>query len=326
MPEPLGGLIIVIGLGKLRKSCDNTRRPAPIQATRQRGANMAGNAISAEGLTYRYGKLTAVDHIDFNVAEGEILGFLGPNGAGKSTTIKMLTGQLAPKEGRATVLGLDVAKQPKKIQAQIGISFETTNLYEQMSAEENLKLFARLFGVKDVDIGALLQRVGLDGRGRERVEKYSKGMKQRLMVARALVNRPRVLFLDEPTEGLDPTSASSIRNIISEERERGATIFLTTHDMLEADKLSDRVAFINQGAIVALDKPHALKQQYGKRALKAEVASTGGGRESREIILDRPETPGALQELFSQEKVITVHSEEASLEDIFIRITGRGLT
>lgn len=287
---------------------------------------MTGEAIVSDGLTYRYGQLTAVDHINFSVAEGEILGFLGPNGAGKSTTIKMLTGQLVPKEGRAIVLGLNVAQRPKQVQAQIGVSFETTNLYEQMSAEENLKLFARLFGMKEVDIGGLLQRVGLDGRGRERVENYSKGMKQRLMVARALVNRPRILFLDEPTEGLDPTSASAIRNVIREERERGATIFLTTHDMLEADKLSDRVAFINQGKIVALDTPHALKQQYGRRALRAEVASAGGGRENREIILDRPETPGALQELFSREKVITVHSEEASLEDIFIRITGRGLT
>jgi len=286
---------------------------------------MTQKAIVTEALTYRYGQLTAVDHISFDVAEGEILGFLGPNGAGKSTTIKMLTGQLVPKEGRATVLGLDVAKAPKKIQAQIGVSFETTNLYEQMSAEENLKLFARLFGVKDVDISALLQRVGLDGRGRERVESYSKGMKQRLMVARALVNRPRVLFLDEPTEGLDPTSAQAIRSVILEERERGATVFLTTHDMLEADKLSDRVAFINQGQIVALDTPHALKQQYGKRALKAQVASAAGSLETREIILDRPETSQAVRELFDREQVVTVHSEEASLEDIFIRITGRGL-
>lgn len=287
---------------------------------------MSGNAILAENLTYRYGQLTAVDHINFQVAVGEILGFLGPNGAGKSTTIKMLTGQLVPKEGRATVLGLDVARDSKKVQAQIGVSFETTNLYEQMSAEENLKLFARLFGVKGFDVGALLQRVGLDGRGKERVERYSKGMKQRLMVARALVNRPRVLFLDEPTEGLDPTSANSIRNVILEERERGATVFLTTHDMLEADKLSDRVAFINQGQIVALDTPHALKQQYGKRALKAQVAAPDGGLEDREIALDTPDTTQAVRDLFDRERVVTVHSEEASLEDIFIRMTGRGLS
>ncbi|MES0279173.1 MAG: ABC transporter ATP-binding protein, partial [Dehalococcoidales bacterium] len=259
-------------------------------------------------------------------AEGEIMGFLGPNGAGKSTTVKMLTGQLVPREGKATLFGRDITKNLEKVQGEIGVSFEVTNLYEAMSAEENLKLFARLFGVQSFDASALLKRVGLGGREKDRVETYSKGMKQRLMVARSLVNRPRLLFLDEPTEGLDPASAESIRNIIREERERGATVFLTTHDMLEADRLSDRVAFINQGNIVALDTPRNLKQQYGKRALKAEVASEGNRLENREIILDRPETTRDIENLFSKEKVVTVHSEEASLEDIFIRITGRGLS
>jgi len=286
---------------------------------------MTQPAIIAEELVYRYGQLTAVDHISFTVAEGEILGFLGPNGAGKSTTVKMLSGQLRPKEGRATLLGLDVARHPKQVQAQIGVCFEITNLYEQMTGIENLTLFARLFGVKDFDAGALLARVGLDGRGKDRVETYSKGMKQRMMIARALVNRPRILFLDEPTEGLDPASAVAIRNIILEERARGATVFLTTHDMLEADKLSHRVAFINQGKIVALDTPHALKQRYGQRRLRAQVAAADGGLAEREIVLDRPETAAEMQALFSQEQVITVHSEEATLEDIFIDITGRGL-
>ena len=287
---------------------------------------MAEQAIAAEGLTYRYGKLVAVDHISFSVAEGEIMGFLGPNGAGKSTTVKMLTGQLVPGEGKATLFGRDITKNREKVQGEIGVAFEVTNLYEAMSAEENLKLFARLFGVQSFDASALLKRVGLGGREKDRVETYSKGMKQRLMVARSLVNRPRLLFLDEPTEGLDPASAESIRNIIREERERGATVFLTTHDMLEADRLSDRVAFINQGKIVALDTPRNLKQQYGKRALKAEVAGEGNRLENREIILDRPETAGDIENLFSKERVVTVHSEEASLEDIFIRITGRGLS
>jgi len=175
------------------------------------------------------------------------------------------------------------------------------------------------------DGNALLERVGLGGRGKDKVETYSKGMKQRLMVARSILNKPRVLFLDEPTAGLDPTSSETIRNIILEERERGATVFLTTHDMLEADKLSDRVAFMNQGKIVALDTPHQLKQQHGKRALKAKVAGDNGGLEDREINLDTPETPEAVRELFSREKVITIHSEEATLEDIFISLTGRGL-
>jgi ABC-2 type transport system ATP-binding protein len=283
-------------------------------------------AIVAENLTYRYGALTAVDSINFSVGEGEILGFLGPNGAGKSTTVKMLTGQLMPAAGRAEVLGLDIARQPKQIQAQIGVCFETTNLYEPLTAVSNLTLFAQLFGVNDFDAEALLTRVGLAGKGHLRVETYSKGMRQRLMIARSLVNRPRVLFLDEPTSGLDPVSATTIQQIIREEQARGTTVFLTTHDMMEADKLSTRVAFINQGKIVALDTPHNLKQQYGRRALIAELRTADGGLEKREIELDGPDTADAVQRLLANEKVITLHSEEATLEDIFIQITGRGLT
>lgn len=283
-------------------------------------------AIVAENLTYRYGALTAVDGVNFNVGEGEILGFLGPNGAGKSTTVKMLTGQLLPAAGRAEVLGLDIAQQPKQIQAQIGICFENANLYEPLTAVSNLTLFAQLFGVGDFDAEALLTRVGLAGKGHLRVETYSKGMRQRLMIARSLVNRPRVLFLDEPTTGLDPVSAATIQAIIREEQARGTTVFLTTHDMVEADKLSTRVAFINQGKIVALDTPHNLKQQYGRRALVAELRTADGGLEKREIELDGPDTAVAVQQLLANEKVVTLHSEEATLEDIFIQITGRGLT
>lgn len=285
---------------------------------------MSNKAIVAENLVYQYGELTAVDGISFDVAEGEVLGFLGPNGAGKSTTIKMLTGQMKPKSGKATLLGTDIAKDPKTVQAQIGVSFEITNLYEEMTAEENLKLFARLFGVSGFDARALLDRVGLGSRGKERVSGYSKGMKQRLMVARALVNRPKILFLDEPTEGLDPNSAKAIRAIIEEEQARGATVFLTTHDMVEADKLSNRVAFINQGKIEALDTPRNLKQRYGRRMMKAEV-SVNGVLETREVELDGAETAARVEELFRTENVVTVHSEEATLEDIFIQITGREL-
>lgn len=286
---------------------------------------MSEYSIIAENLTYNYGQLTAVDHINFQVANQEILGFLGPNGAGKTTAVKMLTGQIKPKEGHVTILGIDVIRRPKQVQAQIGVCFEDNNLYEQLSGEDNLKLFARLFGVKEFDAPELLKRVGLDGRGQDLVESYSKGMKQRLMVARALVNRPSILFLDEPTEGLDPASAIAIRDIILEERARGATIFLTTHDMMEADKLSDRVAFIDQGKIVALDTPHNLKQQYGKRLLRAEVTGHDGTLNVHEIVLDRPETGGEVERVFQEERVITLHTEEATLEDIFIRITGRGL-
>jgi len=286
---------------------------------------MHRDAIVARGLTYRYSKRLAVDHISFTVAHGEILGFLGPNGAGKTTTVKMLTGQLRPASGKAILLGMDIVTHTKDIQSKIGVCSETTNLYEQMTAAENLRLFAQLFGMGRFNPNPLLRAVGLAGRASQRVDTFSKGMKQRLMLARALVNRPRILFLDEPTEGLDPASAETIRNLILRLRSRGTTIFLTTHDMVEADKLSDRVAFINHGKLVALDKPHNLKQQYGKRALKVEVSNNSGDLEEREVVLDAPETASAVQELFARENVVTVHSEEATLEDIFIKITGRRL-
>lgn len=283
-------------------------------------------AIQVEKLSYQYGDLKAVDGISFDVNEGEILGFLGPNGAGKSTTVKMLTGQLRPASGTAKLLGMDIVKQRAKVQAQIGVTFEINNLYEQMTAIENLNLFAQLFGVKNFDAMPLLEQVGLGGREKERVHKYSKGMKQRLMIARAMVNTPKILFLDEPTDGLDPVSARTIHEMIRNAVSNGATVFLTTHDMYEADKLCNRVAFINSGKIVALDKPAVLKQQHGKRALMAEVETVGGGYEKREIDLDGEGTAKSVHDLFANERVLTVHSEEATLEDIFISITGRGLS
>ena len=286
---------------------------------------MAGDSIVVENLKYRYGNLVAVDDISFKVARQEILGFLGPNGAGKSTTVQLLTGQLRLQEGLVTLLGLDIARQTKQIQAKIGICFEQPNLYEQMTGAENLELFARLFDVKGFDSHALLKQVGLEGRETDKVTNYSKGMRQRLMVARSLVSKPDILFLDEPTSGLDPVSADSIRSLILKERDRGATIFLTTHDMWEADKMSDRVAFLNKGKIAALDTPYKLKQQYGERSMLVEVAAHGGGIESKTIVLDRPDTAQTVQDLFAREKVVTAHPQEATLEDIFLKITGRRL-
>jgi len=281
--------------------------------------------INANSLEYSYGKTKAVDKISFSVKRGSILGFLGPNGAGKSTTIKILTGQIKADSGTAAILGLDVNKYPQKIREQIGVTFEETNLYEQMTAEENLVLFAKLFNVKSFNAEALLKRVDLAGKEKNKVATFSKGMKQRLMVARALVNTPLVLFLDEPTEGLDPVSAENIRNIILEECDRGASVFLTTHDMDEADKLSTEVAFINNGRIEAMDTPHNLKLKYGKRSIIVETESPDGSFRNKEIIMDNPETGKTVQELFKKEKVVTIHSREATLEDIFIRLTGRGL-
>ena len=283
------------------------------------------NVIEARNLTYSYGKVLAVDHISFNVKKGEILGFLGPNGAGKTTTFKMLIGLLKPKEGDAFILGMDIKKETKKIQRRIGVCFEYTNLYEELSAKDNLVLFADLFGIKDFDPMNLLERVGLKGKENDKVKTFSKGMKQKVLIARALVNKPEVLFLDEPTSGLDPVSSEEIRSLILEERERGATVFLTTHDMHEADKLSDRVAFINKSKIVALDTPLNLKQKFGKRALKVKVLKEGGALDDKTVLLDEKDTPEKIYEIFKKDKIVTVHSEEATLEDIFIHLTGRGL-
>jgi ABC-2 type transport system ATP-binding protein len=286
---------------------------------------MSVNAISVKSLEYHYGTTRAVQGISFNVAQGEILGFLGPNGAGKTTTVKVLTGLLPPLKGEALIFGKDITRNTKNIQSRIGVSFEKTNLYEQMTAEENLKFFARLFGIRGFNPLGLLERVELKGKEKDKVETYSKGMKQRLMMARTLVNTPDILFLDEPTEGLDPVSAETIRRIICEERERGATVFLTTHDMHEADKLSDRVAFINQGKIAAIDTPHSLKQAYGEKALNVEILEEDGSLQKKKLILGQEGSADEVKRMMEKEHVVTIHSAEATLEDIFIRITGRGL-
>jgi ABC-2 type transport system ATP-binding protein len=288
------------------------------------GVPMTEPAILVENLGYAYGRRVAVDSISFTVAAGEILGFLGPNGAGKSTTIKMLTGLLAPRSGTARILGMDLGRERARVQARIGVCFEEKNLYLNMTGRENLRFFASLFGLRDPDLDGLLRTVGLADRARDRVSRYSKGMRQRLMMARALVNRPDVLFLDEPTAGLDPTSAQAIRNLIRAEAQRGAAVFLTTHDMWEADQLADRVAFINEGRLHALDTPENLKLRHGERSVRVRIRGDGGVRE--EIIpLDVPDAGERLSSAVAAEGLLTIHTEEATLEHIFIQMTGRGL-
>ena len=285
---------------------------------------MTEPAIQVQDISYSYGDLKAVKGISFDVSPGEILGFLGPNGAGKSTTIKMLTGQLRPKSGVALVLAMDVTRDTSPVQARIGVCFEEKNLYLNMSAQENLRFFASLFGIKKPDIDTLLRKVGLADRAKDRVNSYSKGMRQRLMLARALINRPDVLFLDEPTAGLDPVSSKAVRGLIKEEAERGAAVLLTTHDMWEADELSDRVAFINEGTLYAVDTPDNLKLEHGKRAVKVRVRHGGEIRE--EVYeLDEADAGEKLKRAVSTEGLMTIHTEEATLERIFIQMTGRGL-
>jgi ABC-2 type transport system ATP-binding protein len=239
-------------------------------------------AIQVRELTRDYNGLRAVDGITFAVEIGEIFGFLGPNGAGKTTTIKVLTGQLRPTSGTAQVAGCDVVEERQQLKPRIGVVFEVQNLYERLSARDNLVFAARLYGVPKGRVDQVLAQVGLTERARDRIKEYSNGMKQRLLIARALLHEPQVLFLDEPTRGLDPNVAREIRSIVADLARQGVTVFLTTHYMEEADQLCDWVAIIDRGAIVALDTPAQLKAIHGE-----------DGR--------------------------------ATLEDVFVKLTGRGL-
>lgn len=285
---------------------------------------MNGPAISVETVSFAYGAHQALKGISFEIAPGEVLGFLGPNGAGKSTTVKLLTGQLKPSAGRIRVLGQEVSGDGGAVRSRIGVCFEEKNLYLNMSAVENLAFFAALFGIRKPDIMGLLRDVDLADRARDRVHTYSKGMRQRLMIARALINQPEVLLLDEPTSGLDPVSAKSIRTIIQRRAAAGAAILLTTHDMWVADELSTRVAFINEGRIYALDTPENLKLVHGRRSVRLRLRENGEVRD-RVIPLDGAGAGEALKEAIAADNLLTVHSEEATLEQVFIKMTGRGL-
>ncbi|MCD4774517.1 MAG: ABC transporter ATP-binding protein [Candidatus Aegiribacteria sp.] len=285
---------------------------------------MMNPAIIVENLSFSYGQLKAVQNISFHLNPGEILGFLGPNGAGKSTTIKMLTGQLTPDTGSIRILGVEMSLDDPYLQARIGVCFEEKNLYMNMTGRENLKFWSRLFGLKDFNADALLRSVDLAHRADERVSTYSKGMRQRLMMARAVLNGPDALFLDEPTDGLDPVSSRTIRNIIREQANRGAAVLLTTHDMWEADDLSDRVAFMNEGKLYVVDTPDSLKMKYGRRAVKVRLGRDDQVSEET-IELGTPDAGDRIRELVNSDNLMTIHTEEATLEDIFIEITGRGL-
>jgi ABC-2 type transport system ATP-binding protein len=277
--------------------------------------------IEVDRLSKHYGDLRAVDDVSFSVAEGEILGLLGHNGAGKTTTIRMLTGRARPTSGRALIAGHDVVRERERVKPLINLVFEEQNLYERQTGRENLQLFAKLYGAPPTRVAELLERVGLTAADSRRVRTYSSGMKQRLLIARALVNDPQVLFLDEPTKGLDPSSAREVRSIIRDHARGGATVFLTTHYMEEADELCDRVAFLAAGAIVALDTPRELKLRFGERTATVLLRD----RSEHEIHLDYGDDAARLAAWMAAGDVLTVHSNEGTLEDVFVDLAGRAL-
>ena len=223
------------------------------------------NIIEVAGLTKRFGEITAVDHIDFEVRKGEIFGFLGPDGAGKTTTIRILTGIIKPDSGEAIILGYDILRNPLKAKQFIGVVPETANAYIDLTAWQNLMLTAELYGIPKRERHArakrLLKDLGLYKRRNSLVRGFSKGMKQKLILCMALISNPQILFLDEPTTGLDVESARFLRSYVRQLSKQGTTVFLSTHNMEEANKLCDRIAIINHGKIAAIDTPENLKMK-----------------------------------------------------------------
>ena len=233
-------------------------------------------AIRAHGLTRRFGDVLAVDGLDLEVPSGSIFGFLGPNGAGKTTTIRLLLGLVEPSDGTAEVLGRDVLSDSQGIRERVGVLLENDGLYDRLTARQNLDFFARVARLdsnqRESRIRRLLEEIGLWERRDDPVADFSRGMKQKLALARAFINRPELLFLDEPTAGLDPPTAVALRReLVSLARERGVTVFLTTHNLLEAERVCDRVAVIRQGRLLAEGPPESIRSG-GERSL--EVTAT----------------------------------------------------
>ena len=281
--------------------------------------------IEVKNLTFSYGKdKQALHGLNFTVGDGEIFGFLGPNGSGKSTTQKILTGILKGNGGKVSLFGQDIATaHTQDFFQKIGVLFEFPYLYANLSAIDNLKYFSSFYPAEQLrDIGEVLEELEFKTDFLKKpVSSYSKGMRQRVSMARALINNPKLLFLDEPTSGLDPTGAVLFRKIIEEERRKGTTIFLTTHNMLDADLLCDRVAFITNGNIVALDTPKRLKEQNSSHRIVTTYLYQGR-REEKTIEI--PELEAGIP--FPHDEIISIHSQEPTLEDIFIQYTGRGLS
>ena len=282
--------------------------------------------IKVQRLEFTYPKSDkkAVNGVDFEIQKGEIFGFLGPNGAGKSTTQKIIVGLLKGYSGNVEILGKNLHSWKKDLYEKIGVCFELPNHYQKLTAYENLELFSSFYSRRTLKPMELLEMVELEKDAYSRVGTYSKGMKTKLNFARALLNTPEVLFLDEPTTGLDPVSSRLIKNLIKQKQKEGTTIFLTTHNMNDADELCDKVGFIVDGKLVLISNPKELKISHGRKIVKVEYLKE---KEllSQEFSLADLWSNTAFINLLKSGKVQTIHTAEATLEDIFIKVTGRYL-
>ncbi|PKM89819.1 MAG: ATP-binding protein [Firmicutes bacterium HGW-Firmicutes-12] len=282
--------------------------------------------IKVNGLSFSYEKSTtkANDNISFQIEKGEIFGFLGPNGAGKSTTQKILIGLLKNYEGTAQVLGRDLKSWGKEYYQKIGVSFELPTNFQKLTGRENLEFFSTLYAGETEDAIRLLELVGLSGDIDTKAGNYSKGMQMRLNFARALINKPELIFLDEPTSGLDPASSRNIRDLILDQKEKGHTVFLTTHNMFIADELCDRVAFLVDGKIELIESPSKLKIDQGEKAVAVRYLGKKTVQQEEFPLEGLGENEKFLK-LIRNETIQTIHTKEPTLEDIFISLTGRSL-
>jgi len=282
--------------------------------------------IEVNNLEFAYPKSEkkAVNDVSFNIRKGEIFGFLGPNGAGKTTTQKIMIGLLKQYNGYVGLLGKNLKEWKTEIYNRIGVGFELPNHYQKLTALENLELFASFYRGKTTPSMDLLKMVELEKDANERVATFSKGMKSKLNFARSLINDPEVLFLDEPTTGLDPVGRRLIKNIILQKRKEGKAIFLTTHNMNDADELCDRVGFIVDGEIVLIESPKELKIRHGKKIVKVEYLKNDELLSQNFDLKNLVDNKNFLN-ILRTDTVQTIHTAEATLDEIFIKATGRQL-
>ncbi|PPA70760.1 ABC transporter ATP-binding protein [Jeotgalibacillus proteolyticus] len=278
--------------------------------------------IEVHNLAKYFGNEQAIKDVSFEVKKGETFGFLGPSGSGKTTTIKILTAQLQHTDGDVSVFGIPITKhQNKDFYKKIGVLTDNSGLYSRLTVYDNLKLYCDLYSVPYTRITEVLSMVNLEGEEKKTVSALSKGMLQRVTLARTFLHKPDLLFLDEPTSALDPVNTRHIYKGLEKLKSEGTTIFLTTHDMDEAETLCDRVAFLNNGSIQLLNEPKALRKQFGNGKLKVELT------DGREIEVDcGPSGAKELYNYMNEGLVAGVQSNEPTLGDIFVEVTGRKLS
>lgn len=277
-----------------------------------------GSVLSMEGVSLSFGDKRVLDGLTFSVARGECFGFLGPSGAGKTTTIKLLTRQLKKDAGRISLFGRPIENASDADYERIGILSDTSALYERMSIEDNLRLYAKIRGRGEGDIGRLLERMNLADDRKTLVKNCSKGMRQRAALLAALIHSPELLFLDEPTSGLDPAARAEVHRMLAELRSAGTTVFLTTHDMAEADSVCDRIAVLDEGRIVAEGEPQSLKLRYARNRVVVVTRTRGVVETAKDA-----SAADGLRELFAAGEVLSIHSDEPNLEEVFLELTGR---